>query len=1628
MKNNQTKNEHTNTRELVFIDRQVDDLGTLLAHMRPGVDAIVLDPAKPALAQIAQSARSRSKDGESLEAIHVIAHGQPGEVRFASGALSLATIEAHADDLAAIGETLQDGEFRLWTCETARGLSGMAFIAALARAVGANVAASTDLVGSAAKGGRWELDARADSAYAQAPITADGIKKYEGVMAVINGTGGNNTIVDPNGTDTINAGGGNDTIQIANGNFDPGETIDGGTGTDTIQLTSGSNTVDFSTGRLISVESLTSGNGSDNVTMSAAQYTGFTNINLGGGTDTLNVNVSGTVDISASGTPSLNSVENVNMTGTSGADTIKLTGSQLNAFESINLGAGTDTINITSTSTGLNNLSNNALQNVEIISAAGAAAGVNINLSNQNESFQIIGSNNNDTLTGGNGVDTISGGAGNDVIHGGGGGDTIIGGAGADKLFGDSANDTFLLANGDFAAGETIDGGDGHDQIVLSNPTTVDFSIGTVNSIGTLIGSGGSDTVTMTSDLFNAISSTNWGGGDTGSIDLGAGVDTLVLKATASGLNSLTDSELRGVEIISAAGAASGVNINLQNQSEGFTIIGSSNNDSLRGGSGNDTITGGGGQRHDHRRRRRRQIRLPGGKRLYELRYHHRFRPRHRQDRFHGAGNHSSGAGGALHWTGTTPATHGVWVTHTGSGGSAQTHIWADTNGNTSGANGGADLHIVLNGNVAIDQNDFLGLTSVSTNQSPETNAGSGSGNEDAAVISVALSGSDIDGTVASFHITSLPANGTLYSDAAHTIAIALNGTVAASGNAATVYFVPTANFNGSTTFQYASVDNGGAQDATPATATVTVASVNDAAVIGGTDTQNLNETNAVLTTGGTLTISDIDSSATFIAQTNANGSNGYGKFSINAAGVWTYTANTAHNEFVAGTTYTDTLTVASADGTTHTLTVSILGTNDAAVIGGTDTQNLNETNAVLTTGGTLTISDVDSSTTFVAQTNANGSNGYGKFSIDAAGVWTYTANTAHNEFVAGTTYTDTQTVSSADGTTHTLTVSILGTNDAAVIGGADTQNLTETNAVLTTGGTLTISDVDSSATFVAQTDAAGSNGYGTFSIDAAGAWTYTASSAHNEFAAGTTYTDTLTVASADGTTHVLTVNILGTNDAAVIAGVDTQALTETNAVLTTGGTLTISDVDSAATFVAQTNVEGSGGYGKFSINAAGVWTYTTDTAHNEFVGGTTYTDTLTVASADGTTHVLTVNILGTNDEAVITGTDTKNLTETNAVLTTGGTLTISDVDSPATFVAQAATAGTYGTFAIDAAGAWTYTASSAHNEFAAGTTYTDTFSVAAADGTTTAVITVNILGTNDAAVITGTSTASLTETNAVLTASGDLNASDVDSSAAFVAQTGVAGSNGYGTFSIDDTGAWTYTTAPSAHNEFVGGTTYTDSITVATADGTTQVITVSMLGTNDAAVITGTSTASLTETNAAQSTGGTLIATDVDSSNAFVAQTDVAGSNGYGTFSIDAAGAWTYTADTAHNEFVGGTTYTDTFTVATADGTTTTVTVNILGTNDAAVIYRPATASLTETDAAQRHRRHADGRPTSTARRRSLRRPMAGCNGYGTFSIDAGGVWTYTMDSAHNEFVAGTDYTDSITVATADGTTQSSP
>ncbi|PKM00723.1 MAG: hypothetical protein CVV17_08055, partial [Gammaproteobacteria bacterium HGW-Gammaproteobacteria-7] len=208
----------------------------------------------------------------------------------------------------------------------------------------------------------------------------------------------------------------------------------------------------------------------------------------------------------------------------------------------------------------------------------------------------------------------------------------------------------------------------------------------------------------------------------------------------------------------------------------------------------------------------------------------------------------------------------------------------------------------------------------------------SATGLEDATSISIALSASDIDGTIASYTIGSLPANGTLYADAALTTPLAAGATV----TSATLYFVPAANWNGSTSFNYSATDNEGLASNT-ATASFSVTPVNDPAIIGGQNRgsviEDFNVTNGMIRTSGTLTVSDPDTGEAAFQPQSTPGA--YGTFTINAAGSWTYQADNSNPAIQSMTVWesrTETFTVATVDGTTSTVTVEVNGTNDAPV------------------------------------------------------------------------------------------------------------------------------------------------------------------------------------------------------------------------------------------------------------------------------------------------------------------------------------------------------------------------------------------------------------------------------------------------------------------------------------------------------------------------------------------------------------------------------------------------------------------------------------------------------------------------------------------------------------------------
>ncbi len=149
-------------REIVFVDAAVPDaqklIDGLLAQRGAGVDIEVVQLRADAdgLAQM-----TNVLSGEHhLDAIHIISHGDSGQLTLGNGTIDAQALRDHGDLFAAWrGALSEDADILLYGCNVAEGAAGQAFVAHLASVTGADVAASTDLTGTASVGGNWILEA-----------------------------------------------------------------------------------------------------------------------------------------------------------------------------------------------------------------------------------------------------------------------------------------------------------------------------------------------------------------------------------------------------------------------------------------------------------------------------------------------------------------------------------------------------------------------------------------------------------------------------------------------------------------------------------------------------------------------------------------------------------------------------------------------------------------------------------------------------------------------------------------------------------------------------------------------------------------------------------------------------------------------------------------------------------------------------------------------------------------------------------------------------------------------------------------------------------------------------------------------------------------------------------------------------------------------------------------------------------------------------------------------------------------------------------------------------------------------------------------------------------------------------
>jgi Ca2+-binding RTX toxin-like protein len=287
----------------------------------------------------------------------------------------------------------------------------------------------------------------------------------------ISGGAGDDFLGGGYGNDTLEGGEGNDTLYGDMGDdtflgFDGLDSINGADGFDTLRLGATSSDLNNAAdSQLAGIERIIVATAGINLNLSR-QFEGFSIIG-GGYADTIIGGQSANSISGGAGNDFLGGgYGDDTLEGGAGNDSIFGGGGSdtfigFDGLDSIDGGDRFDALRLGATSLDLNFANDNQLRGIEDITVEFATAGINLNLRQQSEGFNIIGSGYSDTLASGNGDDFLFGGDGNDQLLGWDGNDTLVGALQDDTLSGGNGND--LIAGGNGA--DRLTGGNGNDLI-----------------------------------------------------------------------------------------------------------------------------------------------------------------------------------------------------------------------------------------------------------------------------------------------------------------------------------------------------------------------------------------------------------------------------------------------------------------------------------------------------------------------------------------------------------------------------------------------------------------------------------------------------------------------------------------------------------------------------------------------------------------------------------------------------------------------------------------------------------------------------------------------------------------------------------------------------------------------------------------------------------------------------------------------------------------------------------------------------------------------------------------------------------------------------------------------------------
>ncbi len=188
---NQQQAQHA-SHEVVFVDTRVSNYQQLIDNIKAGgnpdrqLDIVMLDANQDGISQISKALSQY----DNLDAVHLISHGSDGSVDIGNNQLNFESLIQNQKAISAWGHAFAANvDFLIYGCDVAGTAEGRAFVDALGRLTGADVAASTDKTGSVALGGDWVFEYQTGAIEAQSAVGLAGQAQWTNVLAITsNGT------------------------------------------------------------------------------------------------------------------------------------------------------------------------------------------------------------------------------------------------------------------------------------------------------------------------------------------------------------------------------------------------------------------------------------------------------------------------------------------------------------------------------------------------------------------------------------------------------------------------------------------------------------------------------------------------------------------------------------------------------------------------------------------------------------------------------------------------------------------------------------------------------------------------------------------------------------------------------------------------------------------------------------------------------------------------------------------------------------------------------------------------------------------------------------------------------------------------------------------------------------------------------------------------------------------------------------------------------------------------------------------------------------------------------------------------------------------------------------------------